>query len=364
MAGCIPIVEEHEGIAKKYEGCPILFTKDYSEITPEYLVEQYTKMVHTTYDFSRLFIHFYPSHVQEQIKTCGNYWCNLLSKKTWYNDKQTVFIIQDRFHAGIYNWFIYMIAILVDIYIANQNHHLLFHTICQYDFQHESLTFLQPKYKFIFDITNNNYNTVHLEGVPLLEHDRVDNRYIHFIRNIILHPHTLRTHNQHLSSLQRYQKPFRRIYISRNKSHNLPWYKSTTKNRHILNEDQLFPILVDHFQFEFIHLEEYSLVEKIKIFQEAEVIVSCFGGSLFCSTFAHPETKIIEITHRFANMSYENHYKYICETLSIRFFRYQNVQTLDIYNNENIIPYVGRLYNIIVDNLDNFRNFISFVLSQ
>ena len=76
IAGCIPIIEENPQIKEKYKGCPILFTKNYSEITAEYLLEQYEKMIDTEYDFSCLFLSYYDDTTQKYIKQCGNFWTN------------------------------------------------------------------------------------------------------------------------------------------------------------------------------------------------------------------------------------------------------------------------------------------------
>ena len=84
MAGCIPIVEEHPGIRKKYEGCPILYTKDYSEINETYLNRVWDELIDKEYNFSKLLLSSYSKEEQEQIKSNGNYWCERLSKKRWY----------------------------------------------------------------------------------------------------------------------------------------------------------------------------------------------------------------------------------------------------------------------------------------
>jgi glycosyltransferase involved in cell wall biosynthesis len=84
MAGCIPIVEDRDNIREKYKGCPILYTKDYSEITESYLNEKYNEMIHTTYDFSRLLMSSYSKMEQYQIKDNGNYWGNRLAGRPWY----------------------------------------------------------------------------------------------------------------------------------------------------------------------------------------------------------------------------------------------------------------------------------------
>jgi len=67
MAGCIPIVEMHKHILKTYGNCPILYTRDYSEITPEYLETQYSNMIDTKYDFSKLFKSSYSSELQGRM---------------------------------------------------------------------------------------------------------------------------------------------------------------------------------------------------------------------------------------------------------------------------------------------------------
>lgn len=84
LAGCIPIVEDHPGIRRKYEGCPILYTKDYSEISEEYLNRIWEEYYDRTWDFSRLFLSYYDEVTQEEIKKNGNYWGQRLCQKSYY----------------------------------------------------------------------------------------------------------------------------------------------------------------------------------------------------------------------------------------------------------------------------------------
>lgn len=84
MFGCIPIVERNAQIEEKYRGCPILYTTDYSEITPDYLERKYEEMMTVVYDFRVLMISNYPESVQQTIKDCGNYWMYKINKKNWY----------------------------------------------------------------------------------------------------------------------------------------------------------------------------------------------------------------------------------------------------------------------------------------
>jgi len=84
LAGCIPIIEDHEGIREKYKGCPILWTRDYSEITPSYLSEKYDEMKSAVYDFSSVVFTTQSDAIKEMIVDNGNYWGQRLAGKKWY----------------------------------------------------------------------------------------------------------------------------------------------------------------------------------------------------------------------------------------------------------------------------------------
>lgn len=84
MAGCIPIIEDNPLVREKYKGCPILFTKDYSEINEPYLQQKYNEMIDQTFDFSRLFLSSYGLMDQVGIKNNGNYWVKKFCYKNWY----------------------------------------------------------------------------------------------------------------------------------------------------------------------------------------------------------------------------------------------------------------------------------------
>lgn len=83
----IPVVEDNPEIMKKYEGLPVLYTHDYSEITETYLQEKYNEMLEKEYDFSKLFLSSYSVIDQKIIKENGNYWINKLNttnSKEWW----------------------------------------------------------------------------------------------------------------------------------------------------------------------------------------------------------------------------------------------------------------------------------------
>lgn len=74
LSGCIPICEFNEKIKEKYKNLPILYTKDYSEITENYLESKYNEFLEKEYDFSRLFLSHYTKNEQNIIKKKCNYW--------------------------------------------------------------------------------------------------------------------------------------------------------------------------------------------------------------------------------------------------------------------------------------------------
>ena len=84
ISGCIPIIENNPLTYEKYKNCPVLFTNDYSEITEEYLNMKYSEMIDREFDFSCLFLSYYPKNVQEIIKHNGNKWVYQFKKVYWY----------------------------------------------------------------------------------------------------------------------------------------------------------------------------------------------------------------------------------------------------------------------------------------
>lgn len=84
MAGCIPIVEDNPLIRAKYGNAPIIWTKDYSEITANYLEAKYEEMLDTKWDFSRLMLSWWSPEEQQLIRLRGNFWCSRLAGSPWY----------------------------------------------------------------------------------------------------------------------------------------------------------------------------------------------------------------------------------------------------------------------------------------
>jgi hypothetical protein len=94
MAGCIPICEDSTILRERFAGCPILYTKDYSEITPQYLEEIYPTIVSKNYDFSRLFSSYYSEEQRKDMNESRKFWVEKMGRdymETWNSQSYQLF---------------------------------------------------------------------------------------------------------------------------------------------------------------------------------------------------------------------------------------------------------------------------------
>ena len=80
----IPIIENNPFIEEKYDGLPIIFTRDYKDIDQYILKENYENILGNTYNFSKLFIDWYDQPTQRWIKRNGNYWARLHPERSGF----------------------------------------------------------------------------------------------------------------------------------------------------------------------------------------------------------------------------------------------------------------------------------------
>ena len=83
--GAVPVVEDHRGMRHKLRGLPVLWTRDYAELTPAYLQTAYATMLDTEYDFSRLYMSTYDAHTQATMRQLGDHWCRYLLGRPYYD---------------------------------------------------------------------------------------------------------------------------------------------------------------------------------------------------------------------------------------------------------------------------------------
>lgn len=142
----------------------------------------------------------------------------------------------------------------------------------------------------------------------------------------------------------------RRIYITRKNSENLT--ANTIKTRQIINENELF-IFLKKLNFEFIHLENLSLKDKINLFNSAEIIISPNSGALSFLLFANSKTQVIELfplplEKKFCHIQF----KELSEALGLKYYRFRDMTKYDDQFNMEVD--VNKLENFI--NLNIIKN--------
>jgi len=96
--------------------------------------------------------------------------------------------------------------------------------------------------------------------------------------------------------------------------------------------------------FKAIHFEDYTVSEKVQIFNNAKRVIAPQSGGLVFSLFASPTTEIVEIyppnPHQYCDQ-----YIDICRVLGISFKRFTDVVKVDRYDNMTVQP--DQLINFI-----------------
>lgn len=207
------------------------------------------------------------------------------------------------------HWFCFVISGLYDlIHEKDLENPILFHTNVTEDFQRETFELLKPDFEYIENVEG--YTIKNHHGAPLITHCHVADHYYHFVRDLILVKNNLEV-----------VIPFRRIYISRSKSHLLQC-NGGAKKRQIINEEALIEKLKQE-GFECIFLEDYNLRDKIKLFQESKIVVSPNGGAFTMCYFANKASTMVFIRNPGTT---ETQYSHICEVLSIPIVYYEKVK--------------------------------------
>ncbi len=145
----------------------------------------------------------------------------------------------------------------------------------------------------------------------------------------------------------------KKYFLSRSKSHRT---KGNTpdgvvvKRRQILNETDLISKL-NEFGIETIFLEDYDVIQKIKIFRNASLIISPNSASLTFSMFSTGKTKIVELN--IADPSQIcTQYEELCKIFNIPYYKFYTEKVED--KNDGKILMID---NMIVDVL-NFTYFL------
>lgn len=223
----------------------------------------------------------------------------------------------------IYHWFVYMIGALKQLDLSSKVN------IC-FD-REDYISYQKETFKILDDIVNivpNDGNFIFLSSIRPIDAtnnsgiNHVDVSTYSFLRELFL---------PRVSGFD--TSKYKKIYIRRNRSHLCEGNvrDNNIKRRQIINEEELVSEL-KKVGFNCINFEDYSVEQKIQIFNSADVVLSPQSGGLVFSLFANEKTKIIEIyppnPHQYCDQ-----YIDICKNLNIEFYRYSNVKKNDHHDN-------------------------------
>lgn len=133
--------------------------------------------------------------------------------------------------------------------------------------------------------------------------------------------------------------PGKNIYITRRNSEKLTG-NFGVKKRQVLNEGEMMSML-DRFNFKYVNLEEYSLLDKIELFQTSQIILSPNSGALTFCFLANSKTTIIELIPEFQPGQYkqdwkQEHYQEMCQAVDVPYIRFQKMTYVEDELNMNV----------------------------
>lgn len=271
--------------------------------------------------------------------------------------------IENRGSIFIYHWFMYMISGLRYVEVGgnygsdgggkfdqNKNnfngllkepYNIFFSNPPSYkddvfmlDFQKETFDLIKEKFNVVEninhdDIVLNNYGEPIIDsGLYHISGDGYD-----YLKNLFNIPYS--------DDEIKFNKKF---YLCRSKSHLLQGneFFNNVKKRQLINENILCENL-KKYNFDVIFLEDLTVEEKIKLFRNAETIISPNSGGLLFSIFSE-KTNIVEIN--VTNPSQiSNQYLSICNHFKIPYYKYIS-NKIDSDDNMEI-------------NIDDFINFLN-----
>jgi len=118
-------------------------------------------------------------------------------------------------------------------------------------------------------------------------------------------------------------------------------------NRTILNEEE-FVSNLKKYNIECIYLENYFFKEKIELFNSAELIIGTNSSALTCLLWCNTDVKVIEILNQGYQCGNGCHYKLMCDTLGLKYYRYSNINednygNFSIDNNSDIYQFIENI---------------------
>lgn len=229
--------------------------------------------------------------------------------------------------AGNANYFHWIYDVLPKIFLVEKYinikkiNYFLFPSIDK-KFQRESLDLLNIPYRK--RLSSKKIRHLKCKSLIVTEHPYViKNDPTNEITNIPLW--ILKSLKKNLMKDKKNLKKFpKRIYIDRS--------DSESNHRHlrsILNEQAIKEILIKK-NFKIVRVSEYSFVDQIKLFYNAEIIVGLHGAAFANFVFCKPKTKIIEFRSNTAGPMFEN----LAKNNRLKYLKIESKPKKYFYNNQ------------------------------
>jgi len=273
-------------------------------------------------------------------------------------NRRVIFHIENRGSDYLFHWYTYMLAGLryLNTNISQrgpggggsieQNKEFFVEQVCKpfnicfsniknfLDYQHESLSLISEDYNVIpyneitpDDVIINNYGEFILNS----EYHIAKEGYL-FLRNLFF--------KKYINDKKYLNKKY---YISRNRSHMLDG-NSGIKRRQVVNDEDVINVLKS-YNFEIINLEDYNTIEKIKIFNQSNIIISPNSAALTFSIFSSYNTNIIELNVKNPHQI-DRQYMDQCSALSIPYYK---CFTEKVDNMDNMFVNINELIHLLKD---------------
>ena len=153
------------------------------------------------------------------------------------------------------------------------------------------------------------------------------------------------------------KKPEDKIYLTR----------QNASYRNLLNESDVVNILKSN-GFKIIDLNEIEIIDQIKLFSNAKMIISSAGSSLANIVFCSPGTKVIEISPKYS-FDYENifkvRYEQICNQLNLEYLSIEadsiNINIKKNISQKFISPLIlnqSNYYKDMILKIDNIKKIL------
>ena len=139
----------------------------------------------------------------------------------------------------------------------------------------------------------------------------------------------------------------KRFFIGRKRSIGTNTTYHTHAIRTLMNE-KVFVENLKKFNICCIYLEDYTFEEKIRLFNSAELIISTNSSALTCLLWCNLDVKVIELINKAVGCGRGEHYKLICDTLGLKYYKYSDIHddmngNFTIENDSNIYNYIQRI---------------------